>query len=201
MSRILHLALAILMASSACQSQDIDQTEQPAPLVDAEKLAEQFRQSDAEGRFTLLKQLCGMGASAAPAVPLVARVMLDSRMDANLRYEAAATLGKLGEVAKGAVLALVTALDDRDPHLRGWAAYALAGIGPASKDAVAKLRQCLRDEKSGVVRNAAHALGSIGADAAQAEADLASLQQSQDEGLRRAAATALKQIEVSRERP
>jgi len=201
MNRLLTLMLWMALACTTCWAQETAPTREAAPVLDVQKFSEEFRVANSDERYAILKRLGGMGEAAVPAVPFVARVMLEPRMEANLRYEAAATLWKLGDVAKDAVPALITALDDGDPHLRGWAAYALGSIVPVSKDAVAKLRLCLRDEKSGVVRNAAQALGSIGSDAAQAESDLEGLQQAQDEGLRRAAATALKQIRVARAAP
>jgi serine/threonine-protein kinase len=79
-----------------------------------------------------------------------------------VRAEAARALGDLGSAAKGAVPALVAALDDTDAEVRGGAVRALERIGSQATPAIPKLIRLSKSDESEPVRQLAlHALGNI----------------------------------------
>jgi HEAT repeat protein len=75
------------------------------------------------------------------------------------RLEAAKDLGRLGWLAREAMPALVSALDDRDPKVREAAAHAIGQMGPESLPVLAKM---LNHQDKYVRRNAAWAMGKLG---------------------------------------
>jgi hypothetical protein len=81
--------------------------------------------------------------------------------DATNRYHAAHALGEMGPSVKGALPALIKALDDPHTTVRWEAVKALAKFGPAAENAAPRLRQCLSDPERSVNRAAEVALKEI----------------------------------------
>jgi HEAT repeat protein len=132
-------------------------------------------------------------AEASDAVPPL--VDLLDHKEANVRWNAARTLGKIGPGAKTAVPALVVRLrEDSDPAVREHAAEALGDIGPDAKEGVPALVQALRDENAKVRRDSARSLGQIGPAARAAVAALNDRLKDEEKMVRDAAEKSLRQI-------
>jgi HEAT repeat protein len=85
------------------------------------------------------------------------------------------------DVAKFAVSALITALQDENSNVRANAAYALGLIGKDAKFAVSALITAFQDQESNVRFSAAYALGKIGEEAKSAVPALITALQDRDE--------------------
>jgi hypothetical protein len=85
--------------------------------------------------------------------------------DATNRYHAAHALGEMGPSVKGALPALIKALDDPHTTVRWEAVKALAKFGPAAENAAPRLRQCLSDPEPSVKMAAEAALKEIAKEA------------------------------------
>ncbi|HVP09585.1 MAG TPA: HEAT repeat domain-containing protein [Phycisphaerae bacterium] len=103
------------------------------------------------------------------------------------RYEAAATLGRMGERAAGAIVPLVELLDDPTSG----AARALGRMGPAAAPAVPALVNALQHCEAHVRQQAADALGRIGAIARPAAPALIQAMRDENAEVRCQAAVAL----------
>ncbi len=89
-------------------------------------------------------------------------IAMTSDPDAELRSDAAWTLGQIGPTAKGAVPVLTGLLADKNSKVRECAAYALGRIGPDAKTAVPALIESLKDKEHAVRLNGILSLGFIG---------------------------------------
>ena len=87
-------------------------------------------------------------ADAAATIPDL--VALLAHEDATVRWNAARTLGKIGDPAKVAVPKILPQFSDSDPAVREHAAEALGDIGPsaASKESLALLVHALNDPEA-----------------------------------------------------
>ncbi|HMF17886.1 MAG TPA: HEAT repeat domain-containing protein [Gemmataceae bacterium] len=88
--------------------------------------------------------------------------------DAEIRINAAMSLGRIGKEAKSAVPALALALSDSDSGVREHVAEALYNIGPEAREAVPALILALDHADAGFRARAAAALTGIGPDAKNA---------------------------------
>ncbi len=95
-----------------------------------------------------------------PGVQALADALKDK--DADVRKNAALSLGRYGDKAVPAVPALIEALKDGAVDVRGAAAVALGRIGPPAKDAASGLADLLKDKQADVRGAAALALLRIG---------------------------------------
>ena len=110
-----------------------------------------------------------------------------------VRVNAASALGKMGEVAKDAVPALIEALNDSHEQVRRKSASALGYIGAKARIAVPALIRALSVDESASVRSAtARALGQIGDPAAVSA--LIKVLHDMDKVVRNGASAALVQI-------
>ena len=114
--------------------------------------------------------------------------------DAKVRWAAANTIMlEMRSLAKGAVPALIQALEDNDNSVRLQAARALKMVGPGASAAVPRLTQLLSDRKADVDLRwtAAMALSFIGKGAESAVPDLLHMLEEKDPILRNGAANSL----------
>jgi HEAT repeat protein len=81
--------------------------------------------------------------------------------DAANRYHAAHALGEMGPSVRGAMAALIQALNDPHTSVRWEAVKALAKFGPAAETAAPTLRRCLNDPEPSVRMAAELALKAI----------------------------------------
>ncbi|MBW4455549.1 MAG: HEAT repeat domain-containing protein [Nostoc indistinguendum CM1-VF10] len=132
-----------------------------------------------------------IGASAAPAVPVLNKLLNDRRE--NIRIVVVYVLGQI--IGKDWVRPLIEALKDKNNDVRSSATHALGMIG---KDAVPSLIIALQNRDSKVRAGAADALGKIGTDAKSADPSLIVALEDPDSKVRASAANALKQIRTSR---
>ncbi len=138
-----------------------------------------------------VRALAHSGAEGLAAVPAVTALL--KHADAEVRWNAARTLGKLGAVA--AVGPLVEALKDAAALVREHAAEALGDIGPAASAAVGPLIRVLGDPDARVRRDAARSLGQIGPVARAALPALRGLRDDPEPIVREAAAKAVASLE------
>src|SRR5579862_612522 len=82
----------------------------------------------------------------SPAVQALADALKDK--DADVRKNAAVSLGRIGKEARGAVPALTAALKDDDVNVRGASATALGRIGKDAASAADGLAELLTDKTS-----------------------------------------------------
>jgi len=127
-----------------------------AAAVGAAELDDLRARLGSDGVREALAELGRKGATAAPAIPDVARVLND-HSEVGTRRLAARTLGEIGTAA--AVLALRDAL--ADPPVSSAAAAALGTIGPPARTAIPALVARLHARYSAGL-DAARALASIG---------------------------------------
>ncbi len=99
--------------------------------------------------------------SGAPAVPRLIELL--THPDVTVRWNAARTLGKIGEPSMPAVPAILKHMTDPDPIIREHAAEALGDIGPAAAATIPELVKLLSDPEWKVRRDAVRALGQMGA--------------------------------------
>jgi hypothetical protein len=142
---------------------------------------------------------CGgwaQGTTEASVQELIQRLG-DKDTDASVRSDAAQALGKIGQGAKEAAPALITALaNDKDRWVRAEAAVALKDIGPGAEEVAPALITALANDKDPNVRSsAAMALGEIGPGVKEAAPALISaLANDKDSSVREYAARALGEI-------
>ncbi|HOX08481.1 MAG TPA: HEAT repeat domain-containing protein [Planctomycetota bacterium] len=102
-----------------------------------------------------------LGRCGKPAVPVLARIVLDKKDADKARCAAAAALGLLGPEAGAAVPDLITVLADDDIRVRRRSAEALGRIGQAAAAAVAALERSLKDDDAELRTAASEALRKI----------------------------------------
>jgi HEAT repeat protein len=132
------------------------------------------------------------GPAALPALSALVPLLTDA--DAEVRWQAAWTLGRIGPAAREAVPALKDALKDPEDKVREHAAEALGDIGPEARNAVPALIQTLNDSNAGVRRDAVRSLGQIGPAAKEALPAINRLLKDDSPRVREAAGTAVKRI-------
>lgn len=137
-------------------------------------------------RLAIIGAIRTMQPVPADALPAIAGRLGDA--DAEVRAQAADTLGRFGAAA---VAALLPACDDPEPRVRASTASAFRAIGPAAREAAPALRAHLTDAAPTVRLNAAAALGAVGADDAATIAALARALDDSDHTVRWGAAQAL----------
>jgi HEAT repeat protein len=139
------------------------------------------------------KQIAGFGAGSADDVPGLVKVLKGN--DQAARAEAAQELGLIGKPAKGAIPALLQAIQAPGAPVRVHAAEALVRIDPAQQQAgINSLIASLQDKRNEIRRAAAEALGHLGADAKAAVPPLIEALKDADADVRWIAADALGQI-------
>lgn len=99
--------------------------------------------------------------NGAPAVPRLIELL--THPDVTVRWNAARTLGKIGEPSMPAVPAILKHMTDPDPIIREHAAEALGDIGPAAAATIPDLVKLLADPEWKVRRDAVRSLGQMGA--------------------------------------
>jgi len=163
-------------------------------------LIQALQDRDPEVRSNAAYTLGGKGEGAVDAVPALIQLLKDQNGD--VRSNSAGALGQIGtpeaiKAAKGAIPALVQALQNKD--IRVTAAGALGQIGTpeaikAAEGAVPDLIQALQDQDDSARRTAAVALGKVGESAKDAVPALIQALQDEDSGVRGNAAWALGEI-------
>jgi HEAT repeat protein len=86
---------------------------------------------------------------------------LRTEKDTAVKVDVSVTLGRIGKLAKAAVLPLTTILNDPDAKVRATAAEALGRIGSDAKPAAAALLKLMKDAEPAVRQQAIFALGRI----------------------------------------
>lgn len=134
-----------------------------------------------------------MGACAAPAVPALARLLVEERVPRPFRIppSSAFALGKIGRMAIPELTAL---LQNQDPRVRMNALMAFGFMGPAGHEAVPQVMQVLKDDDIEVRHTAALTLASLGAEPGQMIASLSDCLHAEDIYMRSAAAAILRKI-------
>jgi HEAT repeat protein len=125
------------------------------------KLTELLQDADANVRVQSAFALGRMGSNAAPAVSVLAKLVVSDK-EARVRKEAAKTLADIGPESRSAVQELVKALEDSQTDVRQYAALALGKIGPDASAAEPSLQKTLKDKDQEVRCQAARALGGLG---------------------------------------
>ena len=109
-----------------------------------------------------LRALSEYREAAKPGLQVLERILADSKLDSETRWNAARTIGKIGAGAASAVPSLVAVLRDPAATVREHAAEALGDIGPPAAEAVQPLASVLDDAAPRVRRDAVRSLGQIG---------------------------------------
>ena len=112
------------------------------------------------GKLELIRLVSRMGPDAAPAVPVLTKLLTSSTP--LVRIEAAKALAAIGAPAETAVPTLVVGLRDPNGDVREAMAMCLAKLGAAAAPAVPELLPLLADPESKVRKAAASALEAIG---------------------------------------
>jgi HEAT repeat protein len=125
------------------------------------RLTELLQDADANVRVQSAFALGRMGTTAAPAVAVLAKLVVNDKV-ASVRKEAAKTLAAIGADSRSAVQELIQALADSQTDVRQYAALTLGKIGPDAAAAVPSLQKALKDKDQEVRCQAARALGNCG---------------------------------------
>ena len=132
-----------------------------------------------EKEETVRQQVVGVlgGFRKEEMRPMIPQLAMSLREDTSpvIRAEIASVLGKLGDIARPALSALVTRLKDDDAATRSASAEAIGRLGVEAAEAIPSLLPLLRDKDSVVRFSSAFALGRLGPDATIAVADLSML--------------------------
>jgi HEAT repeat protein len=137
-------------------------------------------------RLAILGAIRNMQPPPADALTAIAGRLADA--DAEVRMQAADTLGHFGAAA---VASLLPAFDDREPRVRASVASAFRAIGQPARNAAPALRAHLTDAAPSVRLNAAAALAAVGADDPASVAALATALDDAEHTVRWGAAQAL----------
>lgn len=86
---------------------------------------------------------------------------LRTEKDNTVKIDVAVTLGRIGKLAKAAILPLTTILNDPDAKVRATAAEALGRIGSDAKPAAPTLLKLVKDTDPAVQQQAIFALGRV----------------------------------------
>jgi hypothetical protein len=148
-----------------------------------------------------------LAAIGADAVPALAQVLIDGEVVEREHsiygklLPAVTALSKMGPSARGAVSALVGALNDTNSYVREEAAEALGEIGPDARDAVPALITLLNDQSWTVRSEAAKTLHRIGKTASAAIPALQKALSDENQWVRKAASEALAHIQAAGSTP
>lgn len=112
----------------------------------------------------VLRALSEYKAAAEPAVSEMIEIMKNQDLTAEVRWNAARTIGKAREGGAAAIPELVAHLKDKERTVREHAAEALGDIGPLAQSTAPDLIAVLDDEYVKVRRDAVRSLGQINAD-------------------------------------
>lgn len=106
--------------------------------------------------------------------PMIPQLAMSLREDTSpvIRAEIATVLGKLGDIGRPALSALITRLRDDDTPTRAASAEAIGRVGVEAAEAIPSLLPLLRDKEATVRFSTAFSLGRLGPDAATAVPDL-----------------------------
>jgi HEAT repeat protein len=123
-------------------------------------LTKALADSDPKIRLEVLKNLAGLGAKAAPALPVFIAALDDP--ESAIRLQALKNLGALGNSAAPAVPALVKALGDPDKTVRLAAIAGLAALGDNAVPALPALVKALGDPDKTIRWQAVLSLAALG---------------------------------------
>lgn len=138
--------------------------------------------------------VANFGPAGAEAVPRLIELL--RHPDSKVRWNAARTLGKIGEPALPAVPELVAVMGtDPDALAREHCAESLGQIGPKAVSAIPALVKALADPEPKVRRDAVRSLGQFGPAAKAALPDVKARTKDENERVREAAAKAVRQID------
>jgi len=120
---------------------------------------------------------------------------LANTKNSQVRFSAAAAIGKIGSEAEVAVKPLVRTLRDKDWKVRRITAEALGSIGPKAKSAIGPLIEILKEQSNNewVRSNSASALAKIGPETGEVTEVLSEASNDNSAKVRDAASKALKQ--------
>jgi HEAT repeat protein len=149
---------------------------------------------EGEQKRVAVRALSEYRSEAAPALSALVRVLQEKGLDDETRWNAARTLGKLGEQGVDAIPVLVEALSDEVATVREHAAEALGDIGPPAAVAISDLVGVLNDPAVRVRRDAVRSLGQIGQAARTAVSAMKPLLDDPEKIVRDAARNALLEI-------
>lgn len=190
------------------------------PEIVVPALQAALEQDPANSGWWCTQALGAYGATAEPALPLLAELLADpatcqdaslalvrigattapvlsaalANSSAEVRYYAASGLGAIGPAAAEAVPALLEALEDPDVKVRWNAAQCLGFIGAQPEAVVPALQALLHDSDKDVRYCVVYALGHFNTAAAGALADIAGLLNDPDPTVRWGAAGALLEL-------
>jgi HEAT repeat protein len=150
-------------------------------------------------RLDAIKALARYRGGAREAVPALVGLLKDP--EADVRWNAALTLGLIGPEARGSVPDLVAALHDEEADVREHAAESLGQVGVASPEVVAALAAACKDRNARVRRDAVRSLGQFGPTSRPALDAVSALRKDETERVRQAAEVALKRIDPRGEGP
>lgn len=138
--------------------------------------------------------VANFGLAGAEAIPRLVELL--RHPDSKVRWNAARTLGKIGELTPPEVQELVAVMGaDPDALVREHCAESLGQIGPKAVVAVPALVKALSDPEPKVRRDAVRSLGQLGPAAKAALADVKARTKDENERVREAAAVAVRQID------
>ena len=142
-------------------------------------------------RILAARALSVYRADASPALDRLVRLLSDPKLDSELRWNAARTLGKMGPAGEPAISVLVEHLKDETATVREHSAEALGDIGPGAAESVPALIAVLNDPAFRVRRDSARSLGYIGPAAQSAVQPLKKLLDDPEQIVRDAARAAV----------
>jgi HEAT repeat protein len=143
---------------------------------------------------SVLRALSVYGAEAEPVLDDLVEILSDQKVETELRWNAARTLGKMRDAGTAAIPAIVKHLQDPAATVREHCAEALGDIGPAAMETVPDLVAVLDDPAVRVRRDAVRSLGQIGAPADTVLPAIKPLLNDPEQIVRDAARTAWKTI-------
>jgi HEAT repeat protein len=157
---------------------------------DVSVLADALKHTSPAVRLYAVQAIEGTGADPAAAVPVYAVALKDA--DAEVRQQAARSLGKLGPKARGRVLPLLLAArKDGDAGVKSAAEEGLAALGPSAAEDLAALRTAAKDSSPEVRAYALKGIAGLGPAAKSAVPELVVALEQPDKETRRLAAEAL----------
>jgi HEAT repeat protein len=142
-----------------------------------------------------IRAVSAFKSSAAEAVTQLTELL--THQDVAVRWNAARTLGKIGEPALSALPAIVKQLGDPEPQVREHAAEAIGDIGPKAAAAIPDLVKALKDPDTMVRKDAVRALGQMGPAAKSVIADVSALKKDKEKIVVDFATIAERQIDPS----
>lgn len=117
---------------------------------------------DSEHAILAARALSVYRGDARPALTALVNILKDPARDAEVRWNAVRTLGKMGPDGLEALPVLIEYTKDPDDLVREHSAEAMGDIGPAAAEGIPALIECLDDPIVRVRRDAVRSLGQIG---------------------------------------